>query len=63
MEQFEQAVQQPINNFQQNENQQPKTVFGGLALGFGIASIVIFWIPFVGLILGILGIVFTILAK
>lgn len=26
MEQFEQAVQQPINNFQQNENQQPKTV-------------------------------------
>ena len=62
MEQFEQQYSNQVNNFQQND-EQPKTVFGGLALGFGIASIVIFWIPFVGLILGILGIVFAILAK
>ena len=51
------------NYNQQNDNLQPKTVFGGLGLGFGIASIVIFWIPVIGLILGILGIIFTILAK
>lgn len=62
MENFEQNEFQ-FNNQQSQETLPPKTAFGGLGLGFGIASIVLFWIPVIGLILGILGVIFTILAK
>ena len=59
--QFNQPMQ-PVNN-SQNEGVPPKTVFAGLGLGFGIGAIVLFWIPFVGLLLGILAVIFVILAK
>lgn len=52
-----------FNNGLQNGEEQPRTVFGGLGLGFGIAAIILFWIPFLGLLFGILGIVFAALAK